>query len=42
MIYDVKELKEYFEDDCLLPEHGGTSDFKFDPYTEYGLKKEDE
>jgi len=35
---ELSELKEYFDDDCLLPEHGGTSDYKYDPYEEYGLK----
>lgn len=37
----IEELKEYFDEDCLLPEHGGTSDWVYDPYEEYGLKRED-
>ena len=30
---DTKEdLKKFFDEDCLLEEHGGKSDFKYDPY----------
>ena len=38
IIGEIPELLNYFDEDCLLPEHGGTSDFKYDPFTEYGIK----
>lgn len=25
-----EQLRYHFDEDCLLPEHGGTSDFKFE------------
>jgi hypothetical protein len=25
-----EELRQYFDEDCLLPEHGGTSDYKYE------------
>jgi hypothetical protein len=28
----VDDLKKYFEEECLLKEHGGTSDFIYNPY----------
>jgi len=33
-----QQLREYFDADCLLPEHGGTSDFKY----EYNPGSDDE
>ncbi|TNV76486.1 hypothetical protein FGO68_gene8819 [Halteria grandinella] len=40
ILSDFGQLKEYFDEDQLLPEYGGTSQFRYDPYTEYGLVKE--
>ena len=37
VVTDLKTLKEYFDDDCLLPEHGGTSTENNDPYKEYNI-----
>jgi len=41
IINDIPELLQYFDEDCLLPEHGGTSDYQYDPYSEFGLKREE-
>lgn len=38
IIGNLEEMKQYFDDDCLLPEYGGTSDWVFDPVKEFGLK----
>lgn len=35
-----EDLKTYFEDECLLKEHGGTSDYEYNPYEEYGFPRE--
>jgi hypothetical protein len=31
----MEELKPFFDPEQLLPEHGGTSEYKFDPYQDY-------
>lgn len=38
IIKNDADFFNYFEKEQLLPEHGGTSEFKYDPCALYGLK----
>eukprot|EP00351_Strombidinopsis_sp_SopsisLIS2011_P000826 CAMPEP_0116871370 /NCGR_PEP_ID=MMETSP0463-20121206/1678_1 /TAXON_ID=181622 /ORGANISM="Strombidinopsis sp, Strain SopsisLIS2011" /LENGTH=109 /DNA_ID=CAMNT_0004509639 /DNA_START=429 /DNA_END=755 /DNA_ORIENTATION=+ len=37
---EFNELQANFDLECLLPEHSGISDFVYDPYQEWNLKRE--
>ncbi len=42
ILSDCSQLLEFFDADCLLPEHGGTSTYVYDPVKEYQLDQADD